>query len=243
MYFLKLKKKPIISVIIPCFNEVRTIGAIVDKINKLKNLNIQIIVVDDCSTDGSLDFIKKKIINKIDRLVIHKKNLGKGAAIKSAVKFIKGDIVIIQDADLEYNPKDYYKLINPIINLDYKVVYGSRVLNKKRYFSNNFISLFRIFANHILTIISNIINKQNLTDAHTCYKVFHKSIFKDLNLTENDFSFCPEVTTKISNKNIKILEIPIKYRGRKYSEGKKIRFKDALKAIYVLFNYKFFNRE
>ena len=204
MYFLKLKKKPIISVIIPCFNEVRTIGAIVDKINKLKNLNIQIIVVDDCSTDGSLDFIKKKIINKIDRLVIHKKNLGKGAAIKSAVKFIKGDIVIIQDADLEYNPKDYYKLINPIINLDYKVVYGSRVLNKKRYFSNNFISLFRIFANHILTIISNIINKQNLTDAHTCYKVFHKSIFKDLNLTENDFSFCPEVTTKISNKNIKI---------------------------------------
>ena len=128
------------AIIIPCFNEVRTIGAIVDKINKLKNLNIQIIVVDDCSTDGSLDFIKKKIINKIDRLVIHKKNLGKGAAIKSAVKFIKGDIVIIQDADLEYNPKDYYKLINPIINLDYKVVYGSRVLNKKRYFSNNFIS-------------------------------------------------------------------------------------------------------
>lgn len=237
-----MKKKPFLSVIIPCYNEVRTIGVIVDKIKKLKRLDIQIIIVDDCSNDGSLHFIKKKLINKIDKLIIHKKNLGKGAAIKSAMRFIKGNIVIIQDADLEYYPHDYYKLIKPITDSNYQVVYGSRVLNKKRYSNENFISLFRIFANHILTIISNIINKQDLTDAHTCYKVFHKSIFKDLNLKENDFSFCPEVTTKISNKNIEIFEVPIKYNGRKYSQGKKIAFKDALKAIYVLFKYKFFKK-
>ena len=235
-----MKKKNLITVIIPCYNEVNTIGIIVDKINKLRKLNIQIIVIDDCSTDGSSFFIKKNLINKIDKLIIHKKNLGKGAAIRSAVKYAKGDVVIIQDADLEYYPKDYYKLIKPIINSNYKVVYGSRVLNKRRYFSKNFISLFRIFANHILTIISNIINKQNLTDAHTCYKVFHKSVFKNLNLREDDFSFCPEATTKISNKNIKIYEVPINYKGREFSEGKKIAFKDALKAIFVLFKYKFF---
>lgn len=235
-----MKKQPLISVIIPCYNEVKTIGVVINKINQLKKLKTQIIVIDDCSTDGSLYFIKKNFINKIDKLIIHKKNLGKGAAIKSAVKYVKGDVVIIQDADLEYYPQDYYKLIKPIINLDYKVVYGSRVLNKKRYYNKNFISLFRIFANHILTITSNIINKQNITDAHTCYKVFHKSVFKNLNPIENDFSFCPEVTTKISNKNISIYEVPIRYKGREFSQGKKISYKDAIKAIYVLFKYKFF---
>jgi dolichol-phosphate mannosyltransferase len=233
---------PYISVIIPCYNEVGTITVIIDKIRNLKGLNIQIIVVDDGSNDGSL-YLIKKIIKKIDKLIIHKKNLGKGAAIKSALNFIRGDIVIIQDADLEYDPKDYYKLIRPIINFNCKVVYGSRALTKNRYFNsrNGFLSYYRILGNHILTLISNFINKQNLTDAHTCYKVFHKSVLRDLNLVENDFSFCPEVTTKISNKNIKIYEVPIRYVGRSVSEGKKIGLRDAFKAVYVLFYYKFIN--
>lgn len=241
IYFI-LKNSKIITIIIPCYNEIKTIGLIVDKINKLQDLNKQIIIVDDFSNDGTADYIKSKLINKIDRLILHNQNLGKGAAIKSAQNYVKGDIVIIQDADLEYYPEDYYELISPIINNNYKVVYGSRVLNKKRYFDKNFTSIYRILANHILTVISNIINNQNLTDAHTCYKVFDSSIFKKLVFEENDFSFCPEVTTKISRMHIKIYEVPIKYTGRNYSEGKKINFYDGIKAILVLFKYRFIKK-
>jgi len=237
-----LKNSKIITIIIPCYNEIRTIGLIVEKINNLKDLNKQIIIVDDFSGDGTVDFIKTQLIHKIDRLILHDRNLGKGAAIKSAQNYVKGDIIIIQDADLEYYPDDYYALIDPIINNNYKVVYGSRVLNKKRYLDKNFTSIFRIFANHILTLFSNLINNQNLTDAHTCYKVFDSYVFKKLVLEEDDFSFCPEVTTKISKMNINIYEVPIKYTGRDYYEGKKINFSDGIKAIIVLFKYRFFRK-
>jgi glycosyltransferase involved in cell wall biosynthesis len=132
-------------------------------------------------------------------MIHHKKNNGKGAAIKSALKIARGDIILIQDADLEYNPKDYFKLINPIVKKISLIVYGSRVLGKRRYSAKGFSSLARIFFNHILTYLSNIINNQSLTDAHTCYKAFHRSIFFKIKLTEDDFSFCPEITTKISN--------------------------------------------
>ena len=165
--YLNLKNSKIITIIIPCYNEIKTIGLIIDRINELKNLNKQIIVVDDCSVDGTTNYIKQKLINKIDKLILHNQNQGKGAAIKSAQQYVTGDVVIIQDADLEYSPEDYYELIHPIINNNCKVVYGSRVLNKKRYLEKNFTSIFRIFANHILTVISNLINNQNLTDAHT----------------------------------------------------------------------------
>ncbi len=237
-----MNNSKIITIIIPCYNEIRTIGLIVEKINNLKDLNKQIIIVDDFSGDGTVDFIKTELIHKIDRLILHDRNLGKGAAIKSAQNYAKGDIIIIQDADLEYYPDDYYALIDPIINNNYKVVYGSRVLNKKRYFDKNFTSIFRIFANHILTLFSNVINNQNLTDAHTCYKVFDSCVFKKLVLEEDDFSFCPEVTTKISKMNINIYEVPIKYTGRDYYEGKKINFSDGIKAIIVLFKYRFFRK-
>jgi dolichol-phosphate mannosyltransferase len=239
---LTLNSSKIITIIIPCYNEIKTIGIIIDRINKLENLNKQIIVVDDCSVDGTANFIKRELINKIDRLILHNQNQGKGAAIKSAQQYVTGDVVIIQDADLEYSPEDYYELIHPITNNNYKVVYGSRVLNKKRYLEKNFTSIFRILANHILTVISNLINNQNLTDAHTCYKVFNSTIFKNLVLEENDFSFCPEVTTKISKLNIKIYEVAIKYSGRSYKDGKKIKFFDGIKAILVLFKYKFFKK-
>ena len=239
---MTLNSSKIITIIIPCYNEIKTIGIIIDRINKLENLNKQIIVVDDCSVDGTANFIKQELINKIDRLILHNQNQGKGAAIKSAQQYVTGDVVIIQDADLEYSPEDYYELIHPITNNNYKVVYGSRVLNKKRYLEKNFTSIFRILANHILTVISNLINNQNLTDAHTCYKVFNSNIFKNLVLEENDFSFCPEVTTKISKMNINIYEVPIKYTGRDYYEGKKINFSDGIKAIIVLFKYRFFRK-
>ncbi len=226
----------LLTVIIPVYNESKTITKILDKVIKTK-ISKQIIVVDDCSTDDS----KKKILNfksKIYKIIIHKKNLGKGAAIQSAQKFIKGKYTIIQDADLEYNPNDYFKILNKIYSENAHVVYGSRVLGKKRYKLKNFTSLSRIFFNHVLTLISNFINKQALTDAHTCYKLFDSKIFKKVKLKENGFAFCPEITTKISNLNIKIVEVPISYKGRSYEDGKKISYKDGIEALYALFRYK-----
>ena len=227
-----------ITVIIPCYNEIKTISIIIDKVYKQK-LKKQIIVVDDFSTDGTREILKKKLKKKIDKIIFHNRNYGKGAAINSAKKFVKGNIIIIQDADLEYSPKDFNKLVKPIKEKEYKVVYGSRVLGKNRYFENEFSSIFRVFANHILTIISNILNNQNLTDAHTCYKVFDTKIFKKIKLKEKGFSFCPEVTTKISLLNEKIKEVPISYKGRDYSEGKKINFKDGFIALKTLLKYRF----
>jgi len=229
----------ILTIIIPVYNETNTIVKIIDQILKIK-IKKQIIVVDDCSTDGS----KEKIIKnkrKIHKIVFHKKNLGKGAAIRTAQKYIKGKLVIIQDADLEYNPKDYKKLIKPIIKKKSLAVYGSRVLGKKRYMTNDFTSLMRVFFNHILTIISNFLNRQRLTDAHTCYKVFDSKLFKKIKLNENGFAFCPEVTTKISKLKIDITEIPISYKGRTYKQGKKISYYDGVMAIFALIKYKFFD--
>jgi len=227
-----------LSIIIPVYNEKNTIEKVLDKITKITDVKKEIIVVDDFSDDGSYEILK---INKkkITKLIHHTRNLGKGAAIKSAKKFITGNIVIIQDADLEYDPSDYRKLLTQI-QKGYKVVYGSRVLKKNRYLSKNFSSFIRIFFNHALTIISNLLNNQKLTDAHTCYKMFSSDVFMSIKLRENDFSFCPEITTKIAKKNIFIKEIPIKYYGRSYNDGKKIKFMDGIKAIITLFKYRFF---
>ena len=229
-----------LTIIIPVFNEINTIEKILNQIDQVDFIPKEIILVDDSSTDGTKSLIENHLANKVTKVIYHKNNKGKGSAIKSAQKFIKGDYVIIQDADLEYNPNDYYSLLKPIIDGKYNVVYGSRVLGKNRYKLKNFTSIFRIFANHLLTLFSNFINNQNLTDAHTCYKVFKAEIFKKINLEENGFSFCPEVTTKISNMNLNILEIPISYNGRTYDDGKKISSLDGLVAIYCLLKYRFF---
>lgn len=228
-----------LSIIIPVYNEIKTLEKIINKIVNIKKINKQIIIVDDGSTDGTRQLIKSKIASKVNRVIYHKKNKGKGAAIKTAQKYLEGDFVLIQDADLEYNPRDYSKLLKPLINKSTSVVYGSRVLEKKRYSSQNFISLSRVFVNHALTIISNFLNNQNLTDAHTCYKVFLTSVFKKIKLNELDFAFCPEVTSKISKMGLKIIEVPIAYKGRTHQEGKKIGIYDGFRALYVLMKYQF----
>tara|TARA_B100000795_G_C22728514_1_gene410429 strand:+ start:162 stop:866 length:705 start_codon:yes stop_codon:yes gene_type:complete len=229
-----------LSIIIPVFNEKNTILSIIDKINKL-NINKQIIVVDDFSTDGTKEILKNNN-NKMGLLLFHNKNLGKGAAIQSAQKYIKGHYTIIQDADLEYDPNDYYPLLDFIKKNNLKVLYGSRVLpqesiNKKRV--QNFSNSFRIFGNYLLTLINNIINKQKLTDAHTCYKLFDSKLFKSIKLEELGFAFCPEITTKLSKMNIKIKEIPINYTGRSYKEGKKISTIDGIKALFAILKYRY----
>ncbi len=228
-----------LSIIIPVYNELKTIERIVKKITKIRRIKKQIIIVDDGSTDGTtekLKSIKKKY--KIDKILFCKKNKGKGHAIRIAKKRISEKFTIIQDADLEYNPKDYTKILKVLKKKEFKVVYGSRVLGKNRYLNNNFTSNIRVLANHLLTIISNMLNSQNLTDAHTCYKAFDSKIFKKLNLNENGFSFCPEVTTKISNLKLKIIEVKIDYNGRSYKDGKKISFLDGFDALFTLIKYR-----
>ena len=232
----------LITVIIPCYNENRTISKIIDKILSLKNINLQIIVIDDCSTDGTREILKNEISERVDKIIYHNINKGKGAAIKSSIESIKGDIILIQDADLEYDPMDYYNLLKPFKNENIKVVYGSRVLGRSIENKSTLIQKYRIIGNYLLTKFSNFINNQKLTDAHTCYKVFDKDIFFKLNIKENDFAFCPEVTTKLSNINQKIFEVPISYYGREYEDGKKIRFSDAIKAVKVIIKYKFLNK-
>tara|TARA_B100000029_G_scaffold430796_1_gene441969 strand:+ start:137 stop:832 length:696 start_codon:yes stop_codon:yes gene_type:complete len=228
-----------LTILIPCFNEKKTIKRLVEKVEKI-NIKKQIIIIDDGSNDGTIEILRK-IKKKNIKIKFNKLNKGKGAAIKSALNLIKGDLIIIQDADLEYNPNDYYKLIKPFKDKKNHVVYGSRVLNKKRYSLNKSIEKnFRILGNHCLTLTSNFLNNQNLTDAHTCYKIMRTKLFLSLKLKENGFSFCPEVTTKISNLNYEIIEIPISYKGRNIEEGKKIRLIDAFKALYTIIKYKYF---
>ncbi len=229
-----------LTVIIPAFNERKSIEILLSRIFEI-NISKQIIIVDDCSTDGTKNILKK-YQDKINKLIFHNKNLGKGAAIQSAQDFIEGDYVIIQDADLEYDPRDYTILLDEIIKNNLEAVYGSRVLKNSKFKNvQNFSHRVRIFGNIFLTFISNIINNQNLTDAHTCYKMFKSKVFKSIKLKEKGFSFCPEITTKLSMRNIKIKEVPINYHGRSYAEGKKIVAFDGVRAILTLIKYRFFD--
>jgi glycosyltransferase involved in cell wall biosynthesis len=231
-----------LSVIIPCYNEKKTIKKIIDKIFAQK-INLEIILVDDGSDDGTVDVIKNYKTDSRIKIVFHLKNKGKGAAIKSSVKFITGDLVLIQDADLEYNPKDYKKILDKFKeDKNVKAVYGSRALNNSNYQGKiTLMRIIRIIANRILTLFSNFINSQHLTDAHTCYKSFRAEIFKKINLKENDFSFCAEVNAKLSTMNVNIKEVPISYNGRTIAEGKKIKLIDFFLAIKTTIKYRFFN--
>ena len=229
-----------LSVIIPVYNEVRTINQIINKVLNVKTRYKEIIIVDDYSTDGTKKELENYKNNNLFKILNHNSNKGKGACLITAIPHLTGDYVIIQDADLEYDPEDYLSFINLIENKpEIKVIYGSRVL-KRNIIQKGFMVKFRIFANYVLTTLSNILNNQNLTDAHTCYKFIDVEVMKEMNLTQNDFSICPEITTKLNRLGYEIIEIPVRYNGRNYSDGKKIRFKDALIAFYTLIKFRFF---
>ena len=229
-----------LTIIIPVYNEIKTIEKLIKKILKI-NIKKQLIIVDDGSSDGT-ELILKKYKSRIDKLIFHKKNLGKGAAIKSGQKYVSGQYIGIQDADLEYDPRDLKKIVNEMDKRDLQVMYGSRVLKKNKFRNTqNFTHIVRIWGNIFLTKASNFLNKQKLTDAHTCYKIFDSRIFKKIKLKEKGFSFCPEITTKISMMNLNIEEFPINYIGRTYEQGKKITAFDGLDALYVLVKYRYFN--
>lgn len=238
-----MKKKNLstlkLTIIIPVYNEEATIKILLDAIEKQNYVQKQIIIIDDNSNDNSLEIINKYNFFSDYKILKNSKNEGKGSCIIKAKEYVNGDIVLIQDADLEYDPSDYKILINAFLNNKERVVYGSRILNyKKKYFISN----GRILANKFLTFFSNIINKQNLTDAHTCYKMLDANLFKRIELQERGFAFCPEINTKIGNMNEKIIEIAINYKGRTYNEGKKIKFYHGLQALLAILKYKaFFN--
>lgn len=225
----------LLSVLIPAYNEINNIQNILNKIGEV-DIPMEIIVVDDGSTDGTRELLNTLKSDKI-KVVFHEKNQGKGGAIRTAIANSKGDIIIIQDADLEYDPQDYYKLIPLIEGGKEKVVYGSRFLNKQN--KHSYFSFF--LGGQVVTWITNILYFQNLTDEPTCYKVFDAKLLKSIKLNCTGFEFCPEVTAKIAKLGYKIPEVPISYYPRSISEGKKINWKDGVEAIWVLLKYRFVN--
>ena len=230
-----------LSIIIPCYNENQTIDKIISKISKsistYNYLNYELIIVDDNSTNGTKDKLKKYESDKNINVFFHNENLGKGAAIQSAIKHVSGELVLIQDADLEYDPFDYDKLLLPFFETDADVVYGSRFLGGGKYTRIHF--FWHYLANKILTFICNLFINLNLTDMETGYKVFKSSAIKSISLVEKSFSFEPEVTIKLAKKKFKFYEVPITYNGRSYEEGKKIGLKDAFIALKTIIVYSF----
>ena len=228
-----------LSVIIPCYNEKQTIGIILKKvIQSLQNykfLNYEILIIDDHSKDGTDKILKDLSQEEKINIYFHEKNLGKGAAIQTALQYVTGDLIIIQDADLEYDPFDYNKLLLPFFETNADVVYGSRFLGGGKYVRIHF--FWHYIANKILTFICNLFINLNLTDMETGYKVFKTEALKNISLKEKTFSFEPEVTIKLSKKNYKFFEVPITYNGRSYQEGKKIGLKDAFIALKTIILY------
>ena len=228
-----------VSVIIPCFNECLTVEKILDKVLDNKNYEYEIIIVDDFSTDGSREILKNISKNKINHLILNEKNYGKGYSIRQGIKISTGDIILIQDADLEYDPGDYQKLLEPIIKNYADVVYGSRFMgsNEKRV-----LYFWHTMGNGFLTFLSNMFTNLNLTDMECCYKVFKSEIIKDIKLKENRFGFEPEITAKIAKIDARIYEVGVSYYGRKYSHGKKITWKDGFSALRCIFMYNIFSK-
>ncbi len=226
-----------ISIIVPCFNEERTISQILEEISRYSTYEKEVIIVNDCSTDDTLKILKNIKDDNI-KIFNHERNYGKGRAIRTGIKHVSGDIVIIQDADLEYSPKDYNLLIKPFEEADADVVYGSRFLGGSGYVRLHY--YFHYLANKILTNICNLFTNLNMTDMETGYKVFRKDVIESISLNENSFGIEPEITLKLAKKKFKFFEVGISYKGRSYSEGKKITAKDGLIALYCIFRYGFF---
>lgn len=227
------KKSPLLSVLIPVFNEEKTIEEIINKIRESKISSIEIIVIDDASTDKTREILTK-IKNKIDVLILKDINGGKGSSIREGIKKATGNIVIFQDADLEYDPSEYPKLIQPIIDGKADVVYGSRFIGSK---AHRVVYFWHFVANTLLTLLSNIFTNLNLTDMETCYKAFKKEIIKSINIKENSFGIEPEITAKVSKMKARIYEVGISYHGRTYEEGKKIGLKDVFIAVWAIIKY------
>ena len=228
-----------LSVVIPCYNEKNTIHKIVKSVKESGIKDLEIIIVDDFSTDGTIDILENEIKPLVDKIIFHEKNKGKGAALRTGFGEVTGDLVIVQDADLEYDPKEYALLMQPILEGKADVVYGSRFMGSG---PHRAVYFWHMVGNKFLTMLSNMFSNINLTDMETCYKMFKKDVIKSINIEEDRFGFEPEITAKIAKKDYIIYEVGISYYGRNYKEGKKIGVKDGFRAIYSIIKYNVFTK-
>ena len=226
-----------LSIVIPCYNEAKTIRQIVDRVRASPIAEKEIIIVDDCSRDGTRDLLRTEIAPLVDKIIYHEVNRGKGAALRTGFAAVTGDIVLVQDADLEYDPREYPKLIKPILDGQADVVFGSRFMGAE---AHRVVYFWHMVGNKLLTLLSNMATNINVTDMETCYKAFRREVLQKITIEEDRFGFEPEITAKVARLDCVIYEIGISYYGRTYKEGKKIGWRDGFRALYAIVKYNLF---